>query len=98
MIFKNSWGYDQANVDYYQVTRVTPRGVYIRAIGSKSVVNSGFANGTADRVVPDKDSFDGPEMFKPLISSYNGEARIAAEHGCMSLVQEWDASYRSWGH
>lgn len=94
MIFTNSWGYDQTNVDYYQVTRTTPRGVYIRPIAGKSVVGSGGF--MSDSVVPDKDNFTGDEQFKPIQSYSDGKAYISATHGCMSLTQEWEANYRSW--
>lgn len=93
MILENSWGYDQTNVDYYEVVRVTPRGVYVRRIGCKSVVGSGGF--MCDRVVPNRGNFIGPEEFKPILpGSENGY--LAADHGCMKLVEEWDATYRSW--
>ena len=95
MIFENSWGYDQTNVDYYQVVRLTPRGCYIRPIGSKSVVGSdGFMS---DRVVPDKDRFTGPEVFK-VADSWKDSPSFAVPHGCASLIDEWEATYRSWYH
>ena len=95
MIFCNSWGYEQTNVDYYQVTRVTPRGVYVRPIGSKSVVNSGVSHGMADSVVPDKDNFTGPEIFKPILPG-SEKGYLSAEFGCMKLCNEEDSHYRSW--
>lgn len=92
-IFENSWGYDQTNVDYYQVTRVTPRGVYVRPIGCKSVVNSqGFMS---DQVVPAKDQFTGPEQFKQIRKGSEA-GYLSCDHGCMKLVNEEDATYRSW--
>jgi len=97
MIFQNSWGYEQTNVDYYQVVRVTPRGVYVRPIGCKSVVGSGASHGMADSVVPDKDGFTGPEEFKAILPGAE-RGYLSARHGCMKLVQEWEATYRSWYH
>lgn len=93
MIFENSWGYDQTNVDYYQVVRITPRGCYIRPIGRKSVVGSdGFMS---DSVVPDKNGFSGPEVFK-IADSWKDTPSFAVEHGCATLIDEWEATYRSW--
>lgn len=43
-IFVESWGYDQTNIDYYEVIATTRTGVRLRKIGAKSV---GF-----DRVEP----------------------------------------------
>jgi hypothetical protein len=94
MIFSNSWGYDQTNVDFYQVVRVTPRGVYIRGIGAKAVPGSeGFM---CNRVVPDRDRFTGPEEFKPIQAGAGGKPYISARHGWMSLCDEWEAQYQSW--
>lgn len=57
-----SWGYDQTNIDYYQVTRVPgPSTVEICEIVAKSGPEIGFmtANCTADR-----DNFKGEPMIK----------------------------------
>jgi len=54
-IFSMSWGYDQTNVNYFQVTRLTPKGVYVREIGAKSVPGTqGFM---CEDVQPAKDNF-----------------------------------------
>jgi len=36
-VFCMSWGYDQTNVDYFQVVRLTPKGAVLREIASKKV-------------------------------------------------------------
>jgi hypothetical protein len=36
-ILNSSWGYDQTNVNFYQVIRTTPKGIVIREIMSQSV-------------------------------------------------------------
>lgn len=41
-IFLMSWGYDQTNVNFFQVTRTTPKGIYVREIGTKSDGGEGF--------------------------------------------------------
>jgi hypothetical protein len=54
-ILASSWGYDQTNVDFYQVLKVTKKGVTIRAIGCDSVEGSeGFMQ---DSAVPVKGRF-----------------------------------------
>lgn len=35
-VLRSSWGYDQTNVDYYQVTRVSDRCAWVREIGAMS--------------------------------------------------------------
>jgi len=54
-IIGNSWGYDQTNVDFYQVVEVGKKSVKLRSIGQESVPGSeGFMS---CQVVPAKDKF-----------------------------------------
>jgi hypothetical protein len=76
-IFAMSWGYDQTNVNFFQVTRMSGKGVFVREIGQKGVENTqGFM---CQRVIPipdqfldnsqwtAKQSFQGnPELFRRL--------------------------------
>ncbi len=55
-----SWGYDQTNIDFYQVTDVRGKNVIIREIASKVVESSEHQ----DTVVPVKDHFIGEPMVK----------------------------------
>lgn len=55
-ILRCSWGYDQTNVDWYQVIAVTKASVKIRAIASKLVED----NGSTTLVAPCKGSFLDP--------------------------------------
>jgi len=61
-VLVNSWGYDQTNIDYFQVTAVssTGRTVTIRPIAGRSH-EDGFMQGTC---WPLADHFTGPEMIK----------------------------------
>jgi hypothetical protein len=54
-IFDMSWGYDQTNVNYFQVTRLSPSGVFVREIAGKSV--AGTDGSMCCNVVPQKDVF-----------------------------------------
>lgn len=56
-IFVSSWGYDQTNVDFYRVARISPTGktVWLQPIGKTIVPGSeGFMS---EQVVP-SDTFD----------------------------------------
>ena len=54
-IFSYTWGYDQTNVEYFQVVSRTKSGVYLSPIKSGTVADSeGFMS---DSVVPLKDEF-----------------------------------------
>lgn len=53
-ILVHSWGWEQTNVDFYQVVGVTPKCVKIRGIKSKSVRSYTSMSGEC---VPCKDDF-----------------------------------------
>jgi len=54
-IYVNTWGYDQTNVDAYQVVRTTPKMMVLLEIDTSPVPGTdGFM---CCRVVPVKDSF-----------------------------------------
>jgi hypothetical protein len=60
-VLSASWGYEQTNIDYYQVTRlVGKRSVEIREIGQNSE-NTGWLQGVC---TPSKDRFIGDPMVK----------------------------------
>jgi hypothetical protein len=50
-IFYCSWGYDQTNIDWYEVVRVTATKAEVRPIGSRTVDSESHTN----RVVPNTD-------------------------------------------
>ncbi len=54
-IFNMSWGYDQTNNNFFQVTRVSEKGVWVREIGCKSV--EGTQGFMCETVVPNPGSF-----------------------------------------
>jgi len=57
-ILYRTWGYDQTNVDFYQVVRKTVSRLVIRKIGN-STTETGFMCGMT---APVRDSFKGAEM------------------------------------
>lgn len=59
-ILYSSWGYDQTNVDFFQVTAVGEKSVKIRPIEQK-IVGGGTGS---DSVVAVPDKFTGPEKVK----------------------------------
>lgn len=58
-----SWGYDQTNVEYYQVTTLKPRSVVVRQI---SVNSSDHGQAGGGKIAPRRFEFVGPEIFCPL--------------------------------
>lgn len=99
-IFVNSWGYEQTNVDAYQVVSVTPATVKVRRIGLEQVPGSdGFMS---NRVRPVPGLFD--ERFtklhakRPYCWTFDGSVRwmLNTDYGSCEL---WDGArsyYCSW--
>ena len=58
-ILYTSWGYDQTNVDFYEVVEVNgPKKITVREVAKKTVSGDGFT----DRVVAVPGHYVGPEM------------------------------------
>lgn len=92
-ILDSSWGYDQTNVDYYQVTRIVgPHTVELREICAESVQDSGYRHGMADRCLPVRDAFKS-EPFTKRTSYQNSVSISSYRHASL-----WDGkdNYRSW--
>lgn len=83
-VFYTSWGYDQTNVDFYQVIAITEGGCYIRPIGGGIDEKKSYRG--ADYVYPilnkwnSRDSFinDSPKgvFKKTVVSKYDGSPHI----------------------
>ena len=56
-VIVNTWGYEQTNVDFYQVVSMTNRQIKVSEISSKMVENSMYSHGMACEVIPDKNNF-----------------------------------------
>ena len=94
-IFSYTWGYDQTNVEFYQVTATTEKTVTVREIASKPVPDSGGF--MCDHCIPCPDAFlsDAPEIVKHPQPSGDGSGLLPFEFG---NGQPWDGKpeYRSW--
>jgi hypothetical protein len=89
-ILRSSWGYDQTNIDYYQVTRVPgPMTVEIREIAASSSGEDGFMTAKCTAV---RDAFKGPPMIKRATA--DNCVRIAS----YAYASPWDgkADRYSW--
>lgn len=92
-LFCYSWGYEQTNVDFFQVTEIKGKKFTIKPIGGKSVEGSGGDyNGMADRVTAVKDSFlKESEHTKTLVKS-----SLSMPFGILQKTTETEPHYRSW--
>jgi hypothetical protein len=88
-IFVCSWGYEQTNVDWYQVVELRGKStVVIRQIHSADASNGneGWAQGKS---IPAIDHFKGDAMVKRIV-----RGRIAIESYASAHL--WDGRPRSW--
>lgn len=92
-IYVNSWGFDQTNVDYYQVVAVKGKTATLQAICSQTV--EGTEGFMSCQVRPVPNSFCG-ESFTKRIQGYNGQAYFSFSYGGCSLVKEGQTNYCSW--
>ncbi len=98
-IIYNSWGFDQTNIEFYQVVRMTNKKLVVSQISSESVEGSLLSHGMADEVTAVKDNFLDEQVTIRLTVRVN-------QHGSPYLVggpsyycfSKWDGSpkYRSW--
>jgi len=90
----DSWGYDQTNVDFYQVTKVKGASVWLRPIAGESV--DGSQGNMSDNVKPVKDRFIGEE-FRKVIKGMGDNIYLSGRFGSISLYTNGDkGTYRSW--
>lgn len=100
-IFKSTWGYDQTNVDFYVVTRLTPKMVELQQCGLKTVGE--MTSWASDRVIPDPDRVFG-EKFMRRPTTYNsgigtGErvmVSIDRVSAASLMTDPKDPTHRSW--
>lgn len=62
-VIYDSWGYDQTNIDFYQIIEVKPKSLVIQAIHEERVAGYGDLSGN---VKPVKGFFHGEPMVKPI--------------------------------
>jgi len=91
-ILSYSWGYDQTNVDFYQVVKATDKTVTIRMIAGK-VKETGFMSGGA---TPAKGKFIGPPIVKRVTKGSQFEQNyISMKYGSLQLY-DGRPKYTSW--
>lgn len=83
-IFVNSWGYEQTNVDFYQVVSTTEHTVTLRQIRGDykaTGIDRGYSTPVKDAFL--KDSLP----FKKRVTVYNGQPYVSFDFGSGGL---WD--------
>ncbi len=72
-VIYNSWGYEQTNIDFYQVTKVLSKSIKIRPLAQNSSDHGGPHGGKCS---PIRNKFIGDEQLKRIDSHY-----IKFQHG-----------------
>lgn len=87
-ILESSWGYDQTNIDYFQVLEVKDKSVIVREIGFAKKENAGVW--ASYHVTPQKDGFlkDAPELLRRVSPGYNGEFYVKIDE--VRSAYPWD--------
>jgi hypothetical protein len=92
-----SWGYEQTNCEFHQVTATTPGTVTMREIAQDAVPESQQAHGMAESRVARRGVFleKSEPITKRVQYSESGPGYVSMKHGCCSL---WDGRprYCSW--
>lgn len=88
-IVYNSWGYDQTNIDYYEVVKTTACFVFLRKLKSVKT-ETGFMCGPCTPVLGEYATpyGDEPAVTKHKVyKGFDNDPRIKFEYGCGSV---WD--------
>ena len=88
-VLYSSWGYEQTNIDFYQVIRLRgKKQIVVRPIASKRTRSLGYCS---DMVKPIKDNFRGEPMIK-TVKGTNEYPYCNGEYGNMYLTS-WDMEH-----
>lgn len=85
-LFKRSWGYDMTFNDFYQVTNIKGKKIYVRPVASEITE---WYRGYSGEEKPVKDSFIGEEQGY-ILSPYGWIKVCDYDH---AYKAEWDRSY-----
>jgi hypothetical protein len=89
----NSWGYDQTNVDFYQVARVSSNFVWLQETGGEMTLEGGCGP-MSGHVQPAPGTASG-ELTKHSVRMYDDRASVCFKHGAGSKY-DGQAKYCSW--
>lgn len=95
-IFEASWGYEQTNVDFYQVVGIIGKMAELRPINGQQVPDGGGYSSMSAHVVAVKDSFIKENTFKKLIQGYNGKPCFTFCSYKSAYLWDGTPKYISW--
>lgn len=83
-IFVCSWGYEQTNIDFYQIIKLTEKTATVRQIEGRIIEQDGNFSGTVE---PKKDAFKGKPLRRK-IKRYGNQ--IFVNINSFSSASLWD--------
>jgi hypothetical protein len=72
-IYRAHWGYEQTNVDYYEVVNTTPKTVVLRPIAQHLIEVTGHMSA---RVAPNPGEYTGPEFRRRITGGDRSAIRV----------------------
>lgn len=98
-VIYDSWGYEQTNIDFYQVIEVKNKSVVLREIKGRMVPSEGYSS-MAGLIAPVENSFCGEPILKKVnawVSETSTRYYLSSEHGSMSVYDRGEEGvYCSW--
>jgi hypothetical protein len=93
-IYVNTWGYDQTNVNFYQVVATTAKTVTIRAIQKRITQSDGYSS-MSGHATPIKDAFEKGVLAETMTKRVGHGDRLSMQYGACS---KWEGRpvYVSW--
>lgn len=93
-IFKTSWGYEQTNVNFFQVIEIKKKKFLVKEIGLTVIKQTSW---TSDIVTPNKDDFLEYEKWCSL-NKFGNAAKIDKYGNSGYICLENSENHRSWGY
>lgn len=100
-IFASSWGYDQTNVDFYEVVGVTPSGKSVRIVPiAKEVVEGAGTAYTRVKAIPGSAAPDAPVSTKRVrFSRYDDAVIKITSYSSAYRIDPEETKYETgWGY
>lgn len=98
-IYFDSWGYEQTNIDFYEIVEVKEKSVMIQEIGS-TMCEGGKESGMSSNVKPNPDKKVGDPILKIIqVRIWSGVTNIfiKSKHGWISKYTHGERGvYSSW--
>ena len=91
--FYNTWGWEQTNIDFYQVVATTKKTVKIREINQTREYDSSAMSGKTTAI---KDDFKSDEVHMKKPYFWNGGWRLNFEHGAGCRWDGGELSYTDY--